>query len=171
MDIGIVSMRYAKALMEYAKSMGAEDTLYKEFCMLDRSFRKHPDLRMALENPILTIREKLTLICTAAVGDAPAGREFARFMTLSFLDLYRKDKHIGVGKLITAVPVSQEVRERIHDSASSLLHASMELQTEVDPSIEGGFIFDINDFRLDASIATQLKKVKQQFIDKNRRIV
>lgn len=31
MDIGIVSMRYAKALMEYAKSMGAEDTLYKEF--------------------------------------------------------------------------------------------------------------------------------------------
>lgn len=61
---------------------GAEDTLYKEFCMLDRSFRKHPDLRMALENPILTIREKLTLICTAAVGDAPAGREFARFMTL-----------------------------------------------------------------------------------------
>ena len=61
MDIGIVSMRYAKALMEYAKSMGAEDTLYKEFCMLDHSFRKHPDLRMALENPILTIREKLTL--------------------------------------------------------------------------------------------------------------
>ena len=186
MDIGIVSMRYAKALMEYAKSMGVEDTLYKEFCMLARSFRKHPDLCMALENPILTIREKFALICTAAVGDAPAGREFARFMTLvlknrrenflqyiclSFLDLYRKDKHIGVGKLITAVPVSQEVRERIHDSASSLLHASMELQTEVDPSIEGGFIFDINDFRLDASIATQLKRVKQQFIDKNRRIV
>ena len=61
MDIGIVSMRYAKALMEYAKSMGAEDTLYKEFCMLDRSFRKHPDLRMALENPILTIRENLSV--------------------------------------------------------------------------------------------------------------
>ena len=174
MDIGIVSMRYAKALMEYAKSMGAEDTLYKEFCMLDRSFRKHPDLRMALENPILTIREKLTLICTAAVGDAPAGREFARFMTLVLKN--RRENFLqyiclSVGKLITAVPVSQEVRERIHDSASSLLHASMELQTEVDPSIEGGFIFDINDFRLDASIATQLKKVKQQFIDKNRRIV
>ena len=82
MDIGIVSMRYAKALMEYAKSMGAEDTLYKEFCMLDRSFRKHPDLRMALENPILTIREKLTLICTAAVGDAPAVHlpEFSGFV-------------------------------------------------------------------------------------------
>ena len=96
---------------------------------------------------------------------------FLQYICLGFLDLYRKDKHIGVGKLITAVPVSREVWERIHDSASSLLHASMELHTEVDPSIEGGFVFDINDFRLDASIATQLKKVKRQFIDKNRRIV
>ena len=67
--------------------------------------------------------------------------------------------------------MSRDVWERIRNSASNLLHAEMELQTEVDPSIEGGFVFDINDYRLDASIATQLKKVKQQFIDKNRRIV
>ena len=186
MDIGIVSMRYAKALMEYVKSMGTEDIMYAEMRMLTRSFEKHPDLREALDNPILTIREKFTLICTAAVGDTPAGREFIRFITLvlknkresflqyialSFLKLYRNDKHIGVAKLITAVPVSRDVWERIRNSASNLLHAEMELQTEVDPSIEGGFVFDINDYRLDASIATQLKKVKQQFIDKNRRIV
>lgn len=186
MDIGIVSMRYAKALLEYAKSTGTEEQIYAEIRMLTRSFHKHPDLRAALENPILTIREKFTLICTAATGDQPAGREFSRFITLilknrrefflqyiclAFLDLYRKDKHIGVAKLITAVPVSRAVWERIRDSASHLLHAEMELQTEVDPSIEGGFVFDINDYRLDASIATQLKKVKKQFIDKNRRIV
>lgn len=186
MDIGIVSMRYAKALMEYAKSTGTEELLYKEFRMLSRSLQKHPALRLALINPILTIREKFSLICTAAVGDAAPGREFTRFITLvlknrresflqyislSFLDLYRKDKHIGIAKLTTAVPVSKDVEERIRSSASSLLHAHMELQTEVDPAIEGGFIFDINDMRLDASIATQLKRVKQQFIDKNRRIV
>ena len=186
MDIGIVSMRYAKALMEYAKSTGTEDQVYAEVRMLTRSFEKHPDLRAALENPILSIREKFTLICTAAVGEATAGRVFTRFITLvlrnrresflqyiclSFLDLYRKDKHFGIAKLITAVPVSRDVWERIRNSASHLLHAEMELQTEVDPAIEGGFIFDVNDFRLDASIATQLKKVKKQFIDKNRRIV
>ena len=179
MDIGIVSMRYAKALMEYAKSTGTEDRLYTEMRTLSRSFRKHPDLRAALENPVLPVQEKFSLICTAAVGNAPAGQELSRFVTLilknrreaflqyiclSYLDLYRKSRHIGV-------PVSREIWERIRNSASHLLHAKMELQTDVDPSIEGGFIFDINDFRLDASIATQLKRVKQQFIDKNRRIV
>ena len=34
MDIGVVSMRYAKALIEYAKENRAEDTLYKEMKML-----------------------------------------------------------------------------------------------------------------------------------------
>ena len=189
MDIGIVSMRYAKALIEYAKGTGAEDRVYHELRMLERSFRKHPDLREALDNPILKIKEKFALICTAAAGNGEVSREFSRFITLvlrnrreyylqyiclTYLDLYRKLKHIGVGKLITSVPVSREVWERIRNSASTLLHAQMELQTEVDPSIEEidmSRVIPYLDFRLDASIATQLKRVKQQFIDKNRRIV
>lgn len=186
MDIGIVSMRYARALMEYAKEKGAETSLYKEMGTLANSFSTCPELRKTLENPVLPKDEKFTLIRTAAVGDGVAEDCFMRFIALvlknrrenllqyiclSFLDLYRKSRHIGVAKLVTAVPISEKVEERIRNSASSLLHAHMELQTEVTPSIEGGFIFDINDFRLDASIATQLKRVKQQFIDKNRRIV
>ena len=82
MDIGIVSMRYAKALIEYAKDTGAEDRVYHELRMLERSFRKHPDLREALDNPILKIKEKFALICTAAVGNGEVSREFSRFITL-----------------------------------------------------------------------------------------
>ena len=186
MDIGIISMRYAKALIEYAQSTNKEDILYKEIRMLERSFRLHPDLRAALDNPILSIEEKLSLVTIAAVGNGATSNEFNRFITLvlknrreyylqficvSYLNLYRQLKHIGVGKLITSVPVSKDVEERIRNSAAALLHAHMELQSEVDPAIEGGFIFDINDYRLDASVATQLKRVKEQFIEKNRRIV
>ena len=39
------------------------------------------------------------------------------------------------------------------------------------PKLEGGFIFEIGTYRLDASVANQIKRVKQQFIAKNRRIV
>ena len=85
-----------------------------------------------------------------------------------YLDLYRKLKHIGVGKLDYGCPRDKETENRIRSAAAHILHAQMELETVIDPSIEGGFIFDINDYRLDASIATQLKRVKQQFIDKNR---
>lgn len=186
MDIGIVSMRYAKALMKYAKDTNTEEHFYARMAMLANSFCKYADLRKALENPTLSVREKYALIRAAAVGEGSVNREFSRFIalvlkngresilqyiSLAYLDLYRKSKHIGVAKIITAVPISKEVKERIRNSASVLLHACMELHTEVDPSIEGGFIFDINDYRLDASLATQFRRVKKQFIDKNRRIV
>lgn len=186
MEVGIISMRYAKALIEYAQERGAEDRLYKEFLTLSYCFRAQPGLRNALDNPTLSVEEKLSLICTAADGNVESNKEFIRFirlvlehrresylqfMSLMYTDLYRKLKHIGVGKLITAVPVDKATEDRIRQTAAAVLHAKMELDTVIDPSIEGGFIFDINDYRLDASIATQLKRVKQQFIEKNRRIV
>ena len=173
MEVGVLSMRYAKAMIEYAQEKGVEDRLYNEFFTLSHSFRVQPGLREVLDNPVVSVKDKLALICTAADGNGESSREFVRFITLvlMYLDLYRKLKHIGVGKLITAVPVDKETENRIRSAAAHILHAQMELDTVIDPSIEGGFIFDINDYRLDASIATQLKRVKQQFIDKNRRIV
>ena len=78
MDIGVVSMRYAKALIEYAKENRAEDTLYKEMKMLSRNLSAFPNLKEALSNPVLNIREKYSLICAAATGDQGVSRTFSR---------------------------------------------------------------------------------------------
>ncbi|NDV65153.1 F0F1 ATP synthase subunit delta [Bacteroides sp. 224] len=186
MDIGAISRRYAKALIGYAVEKGAEDTVYQEFIRLSKSFSKFPKLRIALENPILSRKDKLELISAAANGEEKSSDVFIRFMELVlkhrrevylhfmcriYLDLYRSLKHIGNGTLITAVPVDKDIKERIRSAAGAVVHAEMELQTIVDPSIGGGFVFDINDYRLDASVVTQLKMIKQQLIEKNKRIV
>lgn len=186
MDIGTISMHYAKALIAYAQEEGVEDRLYQEIKTLSKSFAKFPQLRESLDNPILKAKDKSELIFVAAVGDAEPSAAFVRFiqlvvkrhretflqyMCLTYIHLYYQLKHIAVGTLITAVPVDEETKDRIKATAAAAVHAEMKLQTTVDPSIEGGFIFDINDYRMDASIATQLKRVKQQFIDKNKRIV
>jgi F-type H+-transporting ATPase subunit delta len=178
-------MRYAKALLDYARKKGMAKRVYKEMYNLSYCFYAQPELRETLDNPVVSIKDKLALVCAAADGNEKSIREFVRFITLvlrnkregylqfialMYVDLYRKMKHIGVGRLITAVPVDKETEERIRAAAAQTLHAKMELETWVDPSIEGGFIFDINDYRLDASVATQLKRVKQQFNDKKRRI-
>ena len=146
-------MRYAKAMIEYAQEKGVEDRVYQEFLTLSHSFCAQPGLREALDNPVIAIKEKLALVCTAADGEGTSTREFIRFITLvlknrregylqfiglMYLDLYRKLKHIGVGKLITAVDVDKATSDRIRSAAAHILHAQMELETVVDPSIEGG---------------------------------
>ena len=45
------------------------------------------------------------------------------------------------------------------------------VETEVNPDLLGGFIFQIDDRRLDASVASQFQQIKKQFIEKNKRIV
>ena len=65
MEVGILSMRYAKAIIEYAQEKGLEDRLYQEFLTLSHSFCEQPGLREALDNPVITTKEKLALVCTA----------------------------------------------------------------------------------------------------------
>ncbi|MDD4421300.1 MAG: F0F1 ATP synthase subunit delta [Bacteroidales bacterium] len=196
MDVGVLSVRYAKALFDYALEKGVESQVYRELVLVAHSFASNPDLRTMLENPLLPSKEKISLLHTAvgdvpksAEGDVPGGKisvELKKFfdlvverkregymysIALVYANLYRNFRHIGVAKIITAVPLGKSMEERIIDISSKRLHCSIELERVVDPAIEGGFIFDINDYRLDASVATQIRKFKQQFIEKNRRIV
>ena len=100
-------MRYAKALMAYAEERGAEERLYHELVTLAHSFRTVKGFCAVLDNPIVSVNEKFNLICTAADGDHKPSEEFIRFiqlvlkerretylqfMSLMYLDLYRKKK-------------------------------------------------------------------------------
>ena len=61
MEVGILSMRYAKAMIEYAQEKGVEDKLYQEFLTLSYCFCAQPGLREALDNPVISTKEKLAL--------------------------------------------------------------------------------------------------------------
>ena len=45
------------------------------------------------------------------------------------------------------------------------------LTTDVDESLIGGFVLEVEDRLLDASVSRQLEIIKNQFVEKNRRIV
>ncbi len=182
MDAGIISMRYAKALLGYAEDTKSEDSLYAEMTLLAAAYRRFPDFRTVLDNPVLNEAEKTELL-KSATGGKPSG-EYLRFvqlvlrhkrenhlqtMALLFIDLYRKKKHIVVGSLTTATPVDQQTEERMRKVLLQDQEGTLEFSTHVDPEILGGFVFDYDTYRLDASIATQLKRIKNQLLEKNRK--
>ncbi|WP_455674527.1 F0F1 ATP synthase subunit delta [Phocaeicola sp.] len=184
MYIGVVSMRYAKALLAYANDAKVEDAVYKEALQLRDSFALVPELRQAMENPVLASEVKLKLIMEAAGGKVTGElkrfaqlvlkekrEKFLQFMVNSYIGLYRKQKNINTGRFTTAYPVAPEVLERMRKMVVDYTKGTAEFTTRVDPSLEGGFIFEISTYRLDASVASQMRRVKRQFIEKNRRIV
>ena len=184
MNTGMIPSRYAKALYEYAGEKSATERVYGEMQRLAGSFAAEPALRRALDNPVLTPEQKSGLVYNAAGGDP--SDELKRFvelvlshkrmqllhrMALDYMALYRRAHNISTGELQTAVAVDETTEQRLKEWIVSRTHGTVELRTLVRPDILGGFIFEMNSMRLDASVATQLREIREQFIDRNKRIV
>lgn len=183
MESGMISMRYARALFDYSLENKAEDQVFAEMKKVAASFANEQKLRVALDNPVLNTKDKLELIKLAAgekVSDvfvkfitlvlSQRREDHLQRMSLVYLDLYRKYKDISVGRLITAYPLNENVVDKIKQLVQQKKSGTIEFVTEVDPNIDGGFVLYIDTYRLDASIATQLKNIKQQLLDKNKKI-
>ena len=166
-------MRYARALLAFAKARGTEDKVYDETKRLARVSVTVPQLRHTIDNPVLSMDAKHKLLCDAVGVELvleEKREKFLQFMIWSYIDLYREDKHILIGKLTTAVE-SPKLVKKLEELASARTNGVVELETKVDPSIIGGYIIELAGFRLDASVQNQLKRIRRQFIARNRRIV
>lgn len=175
MDLGVISVRYARALLKSACDFKQEDTVYQEMQSLAKSYLDVPQLRFTIDNPMLGKDKKLTLLQTACGGELTKltdtflqlvlkeNREsILQFMATSYITLYRRLKNITRGTLTTAVPVSPQTEEKMKKMVEGKTHGTVEFNTEVDPSIIGGFILEYDTYRMDASVKTKLSKVLQE---------
>ena len=62
MDIGVVSVRYARALLKSAEAEKSEDKVYAEMQTLVQSYIRVPELRLTIDNPMLEKGKKKTLL-------------------------------------------------------------------------------------------------------------
>lgn len=186
MSLGMVSTRYARALLEYAKDKKVEDRVFSEMKTLYQSYCEVPELRTTIDNPVLDSGKRFDLICAAAENP---GKEFSDFIrmvidqrresflreiALVYMDLYRDDKKIDVVKLVTAVSPTQEVINRMKsllETSDSIGKRTFEFDTEIDPSIVGGFVLHVGTYRLDASVTSQIKEIKSQLVEQNRKVI
>lgn len=184
MYIGTLSIRYARALLAFANDKEESSSVYMEALALYRCLLEINEFHRILTEGMMTSEEKLDILKKAT------GRSLSntlhKFLTLvlknrrekylmyicqSYIELYRKQEKIRVGKLTTAVPIAPEEVERIRKIVVEHAGGTAEFTTIVDPSIQGGFIFEIHTYRLNASVSDQMRRIKQQFIKKNWRIV
>ena len=175
MDIGVISVRYARALLKAAIAAQLEDSVSHDMTTLAKSFVDVPQLRQAIDNPMLSKEKKRGLLATAAGGNAVGltltfidlvlkeDRErLIQFMANSYVTLYRKQKNIIRGKLTTAVAVSPDTELKMRQMVEKKTKGTVEFETEVNPDIIGGFILEYDTYRLDASVQSQLRSILTQ---------
>ena len=175
MDIGVISVRYARALLKSATEAKIEDAVYTEMQQLAKSYVEVPQLRFTIDNPMLSKDKKEALLLTA-VGEKPSDltktfiqlvlkedrERVMQFIANSYVTLYRQQKNVIRGRLITAAAVTPATEQKMRQMVEGKTNGTVEFESEVDPDIIGGFILEYDTYRMDASVKTKLNSILTQ---------
>ena len=174
MDLGLISVRYARALLKASVEEELSDRVYADMQTLSESYIKVPELRFTIDNPMLSKDSKKELLL-AAVGNKASeltqrfislilkeGREnIIQFIANSYISLYRKQKNLIRAKLLTATTLSADSEKKLRKLVESKTNGTVEFETKVDKDIIGGFILEYDTYRLDASVKSKLNNICQ----------
>lgn len=178
MDIGTIATRYSRALFSLAKDRKLETRVYDDMKMLAESFETEPGLSGVLVNPVIREAEKVKLITTAA--GIEVCELFTRFIQLVlkhkresllsliayiYIGMYRKDKNITRVRFITSVAADETTIAHLKARLQRETGGTIEFIGKTDPALIGGFILLAGNYRVDASYATQLRKIRNQLLE------
>ena len=178
MNGGIVATRYAKAIYEFALEKGKEDAVYEHFDLLIKNFIKLPELKAVLKDPTISGEQKAKLLLTACGDNADEtlrkiiylilknGRiDYVESIAIDYRAYYRKAKGIVIAHLTSVEATDKKVKENLEKIISRITNKQVEFRTETDPDIIGGFILEIENNRLDASVKDQLNRMRLDLIN------
>ena len=158
MNTGIISTRYAKALLMFTEENGSGERV----CAQVREILKDPDKMPQRLEP--DFERFISLV-------SRNGRmEDIRFILRSFVGMYYRSKGMRIATLVSAVP-SPGLEDRLHKMREDKFGCKIVFESSVDPSLVGGFLVTVDDYLLDASVRSQVETIRRQFITLNNRIV
>lgn len=181
MNEGLIPGRYAKALLEFASESDSASHIYDVMHTLSESLASEPELRKVLANPFVDNVDKVSLLRTAAgmTGSDPVFDRFLKLLVdnnrialtqqvaLAYMELYRKVNHIYLVRVTSASKLLPAEEDRLKSIIERHLDgAAMEYSATVDPELIGGFVVKINNEKLDASVANELKQLRLKLLSK-----
>ena len=176
MDNGKLSVRYARALFQTAQGQHCEDAVYDGLTRFAHNYLLAiAQFNEVLSDPIVAKAEKVKLL-EMAVGEPlhDCLKQFIAFVAdqkreskmpliaMKYMEMYRAKHNILSTHVTTATELPEATIEKIKGFVKQTFGAEAEMEVKIDPSLIGGFILDIENSRMDASVAGQLNALKNR---------
>jgi F-type H+-transporting ATPase subunit delta len=178
MNESLITVRYVKALFGLAVENKLLDIIEKDVESLLGIMAESTEFNAFIENPILKRSSKLKMFDQLFAGKLNK-------LTIQFLYLlvnnnreillkemchyfkahYRQNRKIKEAVITTAIPLSKTHRDEIYKYISKKFKVSIDMSEKVEPEIIGGFVLRIEDQQINASLQSQLNKIKRELIN------
>ncbi len=172
-----VARRYTLALLELTEELKLTNKVVKDFSDLISSIEKSKQLALFLKTPIISSPRKGKVLDAMFKGkfstltlkfvDILVRKERENLLhdiCRDFLDLVDEERGIIKAHIKTAVEMTNKEKKTLTDKIAGFTGKKVQADFSVDESIKGGFIAQVHDSIIDASIARQLQLLKEQFI-------
>lgn len=179
MDNGKISVRYARALLNYANEQHCEAEVYANLAQLTANYAQAiQQFNEVLSNPLIDSGDKMQLLLTA-IGEEvhPCLIRFMEFLTekkrenkifliaLKYQEMYRKEKNLLRADVTTAAELNEKALDGIKNFVKQTFGREAEMHVSIDTELIGGFTLDIEHNRMDASIKGQLEQFRIKNLD------
>ncbi len=171
-----IAVRYSKALFLSAKERGLIKEVRDDMLFILK-LSSMDDFRDVIDSPVITNENKRQIMAALFkenVSEISFGminltvnnnrESFLPGIARSYIDL--ADDHEGITKvtLKTNVEISEKNRNRFIEIIERDLDTKADLEEIVDEEIAGGYILKVEDLYVDASLKTQLRKIRRELI-------
>lgn len=171
-----VARRYTLALYEIGQEQNALDKLKEDFLNIKKSIESSEELKLFLSTPIINAFKKESTIkelFTGKVSDITLlflqilcrkrRENFLYDISVDFNDLLNEKRGIVIAKVKTAIQISDAEKTNLTAKLETYSGKKVEATYSVDPALKGGFIAQVDDTIIDASIRRQLELLYEQF--------
>jgi len=173
-SVSIVARRYARALLELGTAEGQLDTLVEELATLGDAWEASPELRNAIENPLVPHAAKKAVVTelAAKMNASPTARNTVlllvdrrRAQALPYIartlrELADARKGIVRAEVTTAAPLADDYYGRLQATLETMTGKKVVVDRRTDPTLIAGVVTRIGDRIFDGSLRTRLQTLR-----------
>ncbi|GHN00463.1 ATP synthase subunit delta [Cytophagales bacterium WSM2-2] len=172
-----VASRYVKSLLSLAIDQKAVEVVHKDMQMFDQVCRTNREFSNMLKSPIIRHEKKKDILEALFKGKVnPLTLAIIEIITKKnrepllpaiaheFHNAYNEYKGIEKATVTTTIAVDSKLKGEIEAIVKKLSSKKeVELIEKVDKDLIGGFILNVGDRQIDASVKNKLKSLKVKF--------
>lgn len=171
-----IARRYTTALFEITEKQNITDKVINDAALIKKVIEDSRELKVFLGSPVINAQKKKTvleqlfsnkvtdliLMFTQLLTDK--GREVYLYdISIDFINLVNEKRGIVIANIKTAIELTDSEKKNLETKLKEYTGKQVSAHFSIDKTIKGGFVAQVQDTIIDASIKRQLELLYEQF--------
>jgi len=184
MSVYSITNRYATALLKQAEDNNQFEDVSNDLQLVHDTLERSKELRVALQSPIINEAKKKSIL--KDIFGSKVSKETSNFLnfvikknredilfeiTGRFLELRDIKMNIIPADVSTAIELSEEEKLLFKKSLEEYSKKNVRISFSVNPDLIGGFLVQLKDKMLDASVLQQLNLLRKRLVKADQALV